>query len=111
MKFVIIFKTILINFFYKTPAQHCIEDGNYESLRFLLEKGCNKKALIHSSIVFNRKRCLEILLEYHADPNEFDAEGSTPLFLCLKHNLLEFAIILIHKGADPSILVNNILII
>lgn len=80
-------------------------------MRFLLEKGCNKKVLIHSSIVFNRKRCLEILLEYHADPNEFDAEGSTPLFLCLKHNLLEFAIILIHKGADPSILVNNILII
>ena len=77
-------------------------------MRFLLEKGCNKAYLIHSAIAFNRKKCLEILLEYHADPNEADKEGSTPLLLCLKYNLLDFAKFLIQKGADPSIPVNNV---
>lgn len=75
-------------------------------MKLLLEKGCKKTFLIHSAIALNKKKCLELLLEYNADPNEIDEDGATPLFICLKLNLLDFAKLLIQKGADPTILIN-----
>lgn len=75
-------------------------------MKLLLDKGCNKTCLIHYAIAFNKKKCLELLIEYHANPNELDDDGATPLFACLKFNLLDFAKFLIQNGADPSIPIN-----
>ena len=90
--------------FTKTLAKHCIEAGNIESLKLLIENGCDKSFLIRTAVKYQKIEILQYLISQNCNLNESSENLSPALFVAANSNLTEFAEILLKSGADPTIL-------
>ena len=87
-----------------------LEDSDY--LRALLEHGGDPNTIInrvwnmpviYSSIMARRTENILLLLEFGADINHRDHSGTTPISKAVNANAFEIAVLLLRKGADPTV--------
>ena len=88
----------------KNHAKHCIEAGNLESLKLLIENGCSKSFLIRAAVKSQQIEILQYLINQNCDINEFSETLSPALFAAVNMNSPQLVEILLKNGADPTIL-------
>jgi len=94
----------------QTPLFHAADEGVYELVEMILEKGV-EDINHHDSFGLtplsyaSRKhlKVVEMLLEAGADPNAQDKYGFTPLHEAAENGRLEILKLLIKHGGDPNI--------
>lgn len=87
----------------KSIVKLCIENGNLDSLDYLIENGCETNFLIRLSVKYQQMQILQYLIGKKFDINESNDQFSPALFVAVNANLIDFVTVLLENGADPSI--------
>ncbi|EAY10357.1 hypothetical protein TVAG_109410 [Trichomonas vaginalis G3] len=82
----------------------CILNKNVDSLKLLIENGCETKGLFQFAIQNDNKSSFDALIDSKIDINEKDDNGDTPLHAATKANKFYYVRSLLDHGADPSII-------
>ena len=76
----------------RTPLHYIVDGKSNNSVNKIVQDKCPKMIMT--------KKCLELLFQFNADPNIYDARGCTPLHVAAMQSKEELVPILIKKGAD-----------
>ena len=95
--------------YHGAPVNAALAKGNIEIARLLLDCGAdvNSNTLLYRALFDGRPENVALLLEHHADVDQMNSYGDTPLMVAARAGELEIAQLLLRHGATVDFLKDN----